>query len=237
MKKAIVVGASSGIGFELSKILADNNYKVGVVGRRKERLIDLKNTNFEKIFISSFDCTSIESKERLLNLANLIGGLDLFVMSAGVGFLNADLDGNLEKKTNDLNVVAFTEMILWAYNYFKKQSFGHIVVVTSVAGARGNRFAPAYNASKAYQINYIEGLRQKLNKENEVISLTDVRPGYVNTKMAQGDKLFWVSTKRKAARQIFNLIKRKKSIGYVSRRWYLIYIFLKIIPNNIFKRL
>ena len=55
----------------------------------------------------------------------------------------------------------FTEIVDWAINYFEKQKKGHLVVISSIAGIRRSRMAPAYNASKAYQINYLEGLRQK----------------------------------------------------------------------------
>ena len=63
--------------------------------------------------------------------------------------------------------------------------------------------APAYNASKAYQINYLEGLRQKATKIKNPIYVTDIRPGFVDTDMAKGEGQFWVATKEKAARQIF----------------------------------
>ncbi len=66
--------------------------------------------------------------------------------------------------------------------------------------------------------------------------ITDIRPGYVDTAMALGDNLFWVSSKEKAAKQIFNYIKRKKDIGYVSKRWQLIAFALKFVPNFIYKR-
>jgi short-subunit dehydrogenase len=58
-----------------------------------------------------------------------------------------------------------------------------------VAGIRGSRQAPSYNATKSYQINYLEGLRQKSRKS---IFVTDIRPGLVDTDMAKGEGLFWV---------------------------------------------
>jgi short-subunit dehydrogenase len=122
-------------------------------------------------------------------------------------------------------------------NYFKKQGHGHLVNISSVAGIRGNGLAPSYNASKAYQINYLEGLRLNAYKSKSTIYVTDVRPGFVDTEMAKGDGLFWVSPVEKAAEQIYTAIKQKKNTAYISKRWKLIGYLLKIIPYSILKKL
>lgn len=93
-------------------------------------------------------------------MASKIGGLDLLILSSGNTFLNEKLDFELENKTNLLNVNAFAEIVDWTFNFFEKQGNGHLVAISSIAGIRGSRIAPAHNASKAYQINYLEGLRQ-----------------------------------------------------------------------------
>lgn len=103
----------------------------------------------------------------LKELSGELGGLDLFIISAGMGELNEMLDFELEQRTIDTNIYGFTYIADWAFHFFQKQESGHLVGITSVAGIRGNRVAPAYNASKAYQINYLEGFRQKANKWND----------------------------------------------------------------------
>ena len=75
--------------------------------------------------------------------------------------------------------------------------------------ARGGA-APAYNASKAFVSNYMEGLRQKVRKPNLPITVTDIQPGLVDTAMAQGEGLFRVAPPEKAARQIHEVIKRRR---------------------------
>ena len=92
-----------------------------------------------------------------------------------------------------------------------------MVAISSIAGIRGSRIAPAYNASKAYQIKYLEGLRQKATKVKMPIYVTDIRPGFVDTDMAKGHGQFWVATKEKTSRQIFGIIQRKKEIGYETK--------------------
>ena len=237
MKKAIIVGASSGIGNALAKIFVENDYKVGITGRRKTILESLKESNPKRISISAFDCTKGNNPKKLEELAAQLGGLDLLVLSAGTGDLNETLDYGIEHTTNQLNVIAFTEIVNWAFQYFEKQGKGHLVAISSIAGLRGSRIAPAYNASKAYQINYLEGLRQKAKNSKKQIYVTDVRPGFVDTDMAKGEGQFWVATKEKAAKQIYGLIKRKKTVGYVTKRWRLISLLLKIVPIGIYKRM
>ncbi|MFZ4464828.1 MAG: SDR family NAD(P)-dependent oxidoreductase, partial [Bacteroidales bacterium] len=86
MKKAIIVGASSGIGKELAKILAENHYQVGITGRRTELLNELKQTNPVAYCISTFDITNTETSTlHLENLVAELGGLDLLFISSGTG--------------------------------------------------------------------------------------------------------------------------------------------------------
>lgn len=235
MKKAIIIGATSGIGNELANILAQHDFMVGITGRRENLLTDLKATNPTNFIVSAFDCTSANNSQKLNELAQALSGLDLLILSSGKGDLNEKLDYEIENSTNQLNVIAFTEMVDWAYNYFQKQGRGHLVVISSIAGLRGSKVAPAYNASKAYQINYLEGLRQKAKSSKKPILVTDIRPGFVNTDMAKGEGRFWVASKEKAAKQIFDIIKAKKDVGYVSKRWWLIALILKGLPRNIYK--
>ena len=238
MKNAIIIGASSGIGKGLAKLLVNNNYKVGITGRRTELLEKLKLENPDSYFIKSFDIIDTKiTVEKLEELASDIGGLDVLVINSGVADLNEDLDFEIEKRTIDTNAIGFTCISNWAFNCFEKQKFGHLVAITSVGGLRGSRQAPSYNATKAYQINYLEALRQKATKLRIPIFITDIRPGFVNTAMAKGERQFWVSTIDKATRQIYNAVKRKKKIVYVTKRWRLIATILKWMPRQIYDRM
>ena len=207
MKKAIVIGATSGIGNELAKILVQNNYKVGITGRRENLLYNLKKSNPEKYILKTFDVTKIEEIPTILEkLVDELGGLDLLILSSGTGDLNPNLDFEIEKRTIETNVLGFTCISDWTFNFFEKQKFGHLVAISSIGGIRGSRQAPAYNATKAFQINYLEGLRQKSANLKLPITVTDIRPGLVNTEMAKGDGLFWVALVKKAAHQNYNSI-------------------------------
>lgn len=238
MKKAIIIGATSGIGKGLALKLADKNYLVGITGRRIELLDELKSQKPNSFYTKTFDVTDTNLiNVKLEALAEELGGIDLLVISSGTGDLNEKLDLEIEKQTIETNVTGFTCVANWAFNYFENQKHGHLVAISSVGGIRGSRIAPAYNATKAYQINYLEGLRQKATKLKTAIFVTDIRPGFVNTAMAKGDGQFWVSSVDKATNQIFEAISKKKKISYVTRRWKLIGIILKRIPRQIYDRM
>ena len=238
MKKAIIIGATSGIGKGLAKILVDNNYKVGITGRRTELLDELKSQNPKSYYTRTFDITDTKIiVENLDALTTELGGLDLLIISSGTGDLNEKLDFKIEKRTIETNVTGFTCIANWTFKYFENQKSGHLVAISSVGGFRGSRIAPAYNATKSYQINYLEALRQKATNLKQQIYVTDVRPGFVDTDMAKGEGQFWIATVEKATQQIFEAVKRKKKITYVTKRWRLIAIILKLVPRQIYDRM
>lgn len=236
--KAIIIGASSGIGSALALLMANRGYTVGLMARRGILLEGLKDKYPDRFHISIADVTDhLYLANELNNLVDKMGGLDLLVFSAGVGELNEALDIDLELPAIDVNVKAFNEVMVWAYHYFKQQTVGKIAVISSIAGLRGNAIAPAYNASKAYQINYLEGLRQKARKQKLQLVITDVRPGFVDTAMAKGGKKFWVASSEKAAIQILHAINTKRSVIYVSKRWKIIAWLLKLLPRFLYERM
>lgn len=232
MKNAIIIGATSGIGKELAEILANDGFKVGITGRRTELLESLKSENPDSYFIKAFDVKDTKvAEEKLEELTSELGGLDLLILSSGTGEINNELDFEIEIRTIETNVIGWTFISDWAFKFFEKQKHGHLIAISSIAGLRGNRQSTSYNATKAYQINYLEGLRQRATKLKEPIYITDIRPGLVNTDMAKGEGLFWVMPLEKTARQIYKAIQNKKKIAYVTKRWKLIAAITKRIPG------
>jgi short-subunit dehydrogenase len=234
MKKVIIVGATSGIGRSLAKLMADDGSVVGITGRRTYLLEQIKSEKPDSYFIETFDIANTEIvAEHLQQLVAQIGGLDILVISSGTGCLNESLDFEIEKQTIATNVNGFTAIADWAYNYFKVQKHGQMVAISSIAGLRGNRQSPAYSATKAYQIIYLESLRNKAAKSGLPIFFTDIRPGFVNTAMAQSEILFWVAPVDKAASQIYKAILAKRRVAYITKRWKIAGNLLKILPKRI----
>ena len=239
MKKAIIIGASSGIGKGIALELLKRNYKIGITARRKNRLDEIKLIKPDSVIVRAFDSSTEENSKNLDELTRLLGGLDLLIYNSGIGLINKELSYEKEKKVNKLNVSGFTQVIGWGFNLFTKQKSGHIVTISSIASEIGSGINPSYNASKAYQANYLQGLRFKSNRIKIPIKITDVRPGFVDTDILQGnkDRLFWVSTVEKACRQIVKGIENERKIIYITKRWKLISLLIKIFPEKILSKL
>lgn len=236
MKKAIIIGGSTGIGRALADVLLDNDYKVGLTGIETEILESINQSTNKYLHAMYCDCTSDMCSDVVNTMIEWLGGLDLIVFSAGIGHLDEDAGSEVENEANELNILAFTEIADKAYRYFEKKGSGHFVTITSVAGIRGNRLAPAYHAAKSYQISYLDGIRQRAKKSKLNITITDIRPGFVETELVN-KKNFWMTSKENAARQMYNLIKKKKNFGYVTKRWRLVAFLLRLIPNWLYNRL
>lgn len=239
MKKVIIVGATSGIGRELARVFVAKGYQVGVAGRRSELLAEIKEENPKQYFTKQIDVSDTEALPLLLNsLAHDLGGMDILINCAGVGKKNEELDFAIDKMIVETNVVGFTAVIDWAYNYLINKRGGQIVNISSVSGIRGHRFGSfSYSASKSYQMRYLEGLRHKLVKAKIPIYVTDIRPGFVDTDMIPKNRYFWVISADKAARLIFKSITRKRNVAYITKRWIIIAAIIKIFPGAILNRI
>ena len=161
----------------------------------------------------------------------------IVIISAGIGYINPELDWEKENETIAVNVTGFSAIANVAIHYFITKGSGQLVNISSIAAIRGSGSAPAYNASKAFESIYMDGLRQKIVSLALPIFITDIQPGFVDTAMAQGEGLFWVATPEKAAKQIYQEIIGKKKHAYITKRWRFIAWFLKIAPNFIYDRL
>jgi len=228
----LIVGGTSGLGRRLSELYAAEGAKVGIIGRRQHLLDEIRNQYPVQTF--ALDISSKNAYEEVLSIINSLGRIDTLIIAASVVEFNPLLQFSIEEKTIAVNVVGFAAVMNAGYHYFLKKGDGHIVTITSTAAARGNKTAPAYNSSKAFQSSYTEGVRLKLLQENKNIYVTEIVPGYMNTRMAQGDRLFWVTPLQKAAKQTKKAIALKKRRAYISRRWLLIYKLYKYIPSFLY---
>ena len=234
----VIIGATSGIGKVLFLKYANADNRIGIVGRRANLLDELSRKYPSKTITAKADITNLEEIEQAINaLHKELEHIDLAIVSSGTGEINAELDYNVERPTIDTNVTGWTFVIDTFYNIFEQQGHGHLVAITSTGGLRGEPMAPAYSASKAYQINYIEALRKKAFKSGSRIHVTDIRPGLVNTAMAKGDGLFWVMPVEKVASQIISAIRRQKSKTYVTKRWHVLAIINKNLLFDLYKRI
>jgi len=236
MKSAVVIGASSGIGRALAVTLASQGYRVGVVARRSDLLTSLRAELAGHGVIKVLDVSQPELAMPLLReLIAELGDVELFVVSAGTGFDNPDLEWEPERETIAVNVLGFAAMVNVAAAHLKARGSGHLVGISSVAAVRGIGGAPAYAASKAFVSNYLQGVRYRFRKLRLPIVVTDVQPGFVDTRMAGGT--FWMAPAETAARQIAEAIRSQREHVYVTRRWRLIAWAMRVLPDALYARL
>lgn len=235
MQKVIIIGATSGIGRAMAGQFLKKGFTIGISGRRQE-LLNTFTKDSPNTFTECFDVTLPDRLDHLTKLIAATGGMDIFIYCAGVGDPTDLLDWAWDKKTTETNVDGFIELTNYAYNYFMLQGHGHVVGISSIAGSRGNSFAPAYSASKAFMSTYLEGIWIKSKKNNWNIEVTDIQPGFVKTQMAKGDKKFWEVPVEKAARQIINAIEHKKRRAYISRRWWIAAKLMKAMPMWLYRK-
>ena len=236
-KKIIIIGATSGIGREMAKVFSSRGDMVGITGRRAELLEQVRSEFPSQIMTENFD---VRSDQNILHLESLIaklGGLDIIIYNSGYGDISKSLDWEVDRATFETNVKGFIEILNYAFNYFAHQGHGHIVATSSIASIRGNSWAPAYSASKAFQSNYMEGLHMKAKKMKLSIAITDIQPGFINTKIAKGNGQFWVAPVEKAVKQIIQGIDNKKWRVYVTRRWWIVAQLLKFMPGWMYHRI
>ena len=240
--KVIIIGATSGIGRSLAMRFAKAGWRLGVSGRRLDLLTSLQQEISElqgimpqPVDIGCFDTMEENNIAHVQSLVNKLGGLDMLIYNSGYGEVTELPDWEIERKIVKTNVNGFIEIVNWAFNYFYDHQKGHIAATSSIASNRGNSFSPAYSASKAFMSNYLEGLYLKARRLKVQIYVTDIQPGFVNTKMAKGNKQFWVIPVEKATEQIFNALIKKRFRVYISRRWVIIARLMKLIPLRIYR--
>lgn len=232
-KKAIVIGASSGIGQEVAKLLIQQGWTVGVAARRVERMQDLGAAAIEQIDVTTEDAIS-----GLATLISKIDGMNLFFYASGIGKQNRNLKEDIELATMQTNGVGFTRMIGAAYRYFASHGGGHIAAITSIGGTKGLGPAPAYSATKAMQNTYLQALEQLANSQKLKIRFTDIRPGFVDTALLSGDFHYPMMLKpEKVAKEIVCAINHRRHIRIIDWKYRILTALWRRIPRFIWRSL
>ncbi len=233
MKRAIVVGASSGIGMEVARLLLQQGWTVGVAARRVELL-----QTIGQVEVAQIDVTAEDAAERLRSLITRLGGMDLFFYASGIGKQNRELKEDIELATMQTNGVGFTRMIGEAYRYFATQGEGHIAAITSIAGTKGLGPAPAYSATKAMQNVYLQALEQQAHARGLKIHFTDIRPGFVDTALLAGNFHYPMMLKpEKVAQKIVSAINSKQHIRVIDWRYRLLTALWRRIPRCLWRNM
>ncbi len=233
----LIFGATSGIGRALAELYTSQGHHVTITGRRQEKLDEIKAQQPDLYLTFRHDIRQTETTDDIISQAHEhFGQIDLIIVNAGIGKFNLELDWEICESVIKTNVIGVTKALIASYKYFREQGKGQLVNVSSVASLLGGAANPTYNASKAYQANFMEALWIKAQKSKKArIAVTDIRPGFVDTKLAQGET-FWKADVQTAAKQIAQAIKRRKKVAYITKRWGLVAFVLKWLPGFLLKK-
>ena len=244
MKKAIIMGASSGIGMETAKLLMKDGWTVGLAARREDKLKDLCRlmqtdlSDNQLVYTASIDVTQTDGNKKLQSLIDEMGGIDLYLHVAGTGKQNRCLESNIELATVETNGMGFVRMVGEAYRYFAAKGHGHIACITSIAGTKGLGPAPSYSATKAMQNVYLQALEQQANSNHLSIKFTDIRPGFVDTDLLSGSFHYPLMLRpQKVAKQIVKAIQQEKRVAVIDWKWRIITAAWHILPNGLWRKI
>ncbi|MCM1309446.1 MAG: SDR family NAD(P)-dependent oxidoreductase [Bacteroides sp.] len=229
--KILIMGASSGLGAKLASLYLAAGHKVACAARRKPS----GQWTVGSGQWASIDVTSADAPEQLLAQIERLGGMDLYIHVAGIGYDDPALDPDREAAIAQTNCVGFARMVSSAYNWFVANNpHGQIAAISSIAGTRGTTPMEAYSASKRFDWTYLEGLRQRAATSRTPISITDIRPGWTRTPLLKpGKKYPLLMDPDYASRLIVRAISRRKKVAYIDWRWHLLYLGWRIIPAAI----
>ncbi len=243
-RRAILVGASGGIGSALSRKLVLDGYIVALVDRNKTALRSLcdqinQTAGETRAVIYEHDVTDYDSVPGLLRrIIADIGGLDLFVYLAGIIYFPDINEFNFkeDRKVMDVNLLGAMAWMSEMAPLFQSAKRGQIVGISSVAGDRGRVANPANSTSKAGLTAYLESLRNRLTRHG--VHVMTVKPGMVKTDMLRGiQKPIFAAEPEQVADMILNGIRKRKQTIYTSGIWRWIMLVIQHIPSFIFRKL
>ena len=211
---------------------------MGLAARREDKLEELKALAPDRIFIQALDITIDEASLKLQQLIAKLGTIDLFLLSSGIGYQNPDLDETTEVRTVQTNADGFVRMTTAAFHCFKNQGYGHLAIISSIAGTKGLGIAPAYSASKRFQNIYIDALEQLSHMQHLSIRFTDIRPGFVKTDLLNDGKHYpLLMSSEKVAHCIVRAIEKQKRVAVIDWRYRFLVFGWKMIPAWLWRRL
>ena len=233
MKNIIIIGATSGIGRAVAEIYIRQGHRVGVTGRREALLEEIAAGAPEgKVFTSKFDVADPSASLCLEELVERMGGVDICLYSSGYGHTNTELEPELELGQIDVNAKVFVRCAVWLFNYWAQNGLrGHLAVISSVASILPLGVCPAYSATKKFEAFYLETLRQLAVIRKADVSLTAVKPGFVDTDFIHGRHFPMTVRKEKAAAMIVRAIERRKKTAVIDRRWAALGLLMRLLPS------
>lgn len=238
-QRIIIMGATSGIGLEAARYyIRFRPYTIlGLAGRNEDVLNELKKLAPNRIQTQRIDITQPHAPEALQFLIEKINGMDLYLHTAGVGWVNTQLNPEVELQTLTVNTNGFVRMVTTAYNYLSARGGGKLAAISSIAGTRGLGAAPAYSATKAFQQHYLQALSQLSSIRHNNVRITDIRPGFVDTPLLQSARFPMLMKASDVARRMIHAIENGRRCITIDRRYAALVAAWQLIPRSLWERM
>lgn len=226
------MGASSGLGAELARLYRAAGCETGCAARRTD-LIGPCTVS------AAIDVNDPAAPARLDELIDRLGGMDLYIHVAGIGYDNPALDPAREAAIAETDCVGFARMVSAAFGWFARSGRrGQIAAITSVAGTKGIGGMEAYSASKRFDGIYLQGLRQRAVSGRLPIAITDIRPGWTRTPLLRpGVRYPLLMAPDRVARLIVRAIGRRRKVAVIDWRWGALCALWRLVPDCLWRRL
>lgn len=221
----------------MAQLLLQRGWHIGIAARNMKCLKEISQICPERVITKQIDVNKAECSSLLKELIAQLGGINLFFYAAGIGFQNPQLDIDKEISTVETGTLGFTRMIDTAFNYFAQGTGGQIAAITSIAGTKGLGRAPAYSAIKSFQSTYLQALEQLSRTRQLGISITDVRPGFVNTPLIAGSHFPMTMSAHHVAKHIIRAIRHHRHVVVIDWRWAVLTFFWRLLPKAIWRNI
>lgn len=242
-KHVLITGASTGVGKELARQLAEKNCKLALLARSKDKLQTLRDMLVEQgttVEIYPVDVTEREALEEAIYSAHKkLGGLDVVFANAGVGYLMPahKLKAYQVERMIEVNYVGAVNTILIALPLLLERSQAQIVGTSSIASIRGLPGGAIYSSTKAGLNSFLETLRVEYRRKN--IEVTTVCPGFIRTPMTADieDSIPYLLEVDKAVTTIIQGVEFGKAVVGVPGWLYNLVGLIRLLPSEVYSRL
>lgn len=199
--KVLITGASSGIGYDMARVLSKKGYDIIAVARRQDKLEKLKNELNTKVEIVCCDVSDIEQCKMLEKYADEV---DILINNAGFGVFGEFCENDLDKelKMIDTNIRAVHILTKIFVQEFKKKNSGYILNVASLAAFFPGPLFAAYYASKSYVLRMSQAISEELRKTNSNVQISVLCPGPVHTEFSDIAKVNFGTGAEKMSKNI-----------------------------------
>ena len=241
MPTVLILGATSDMALAIARTFAKNNYAVQLAARNTSRLTafqtDLQLRHNVTCTLHNFDALQYNTHAAFFEQLPVQPDITVCVFGVMEDEDVAYNDWSVAERMINSNFTGAVSILTVVAKHYQAAKRGCIAGISSVAGERGRQSKLIYGSSKAAFTAYLDGLRNKLFKDN--VHVVTVKPGFVYTKMTESLQLPAMLTAKpeEVGEAVYNAVQKKTNTVYVRWMWRWIMLIIKNIPEFQFKKM